>query len=467
MKVVIADPIVESALLFLKQQPNMEVIDSHKNKENLPGLLMEADALLVRSETKVTRELLAGAPKLKVVGRAGIGVDNIDVEAATERGIAVLNAPCGNTIATAELTCAHLLSSARPLPQASASMKEGKWDRKAFIGIELFKKTLGIIGLGRIGTEVASRAHAFGMTVIAYDPYLSDTRAKNLNIKKVTLGELFAESDFITVHVPLVDSTRNLLDEKAFAQMKKGVHILNCARGGIVHEEALINAIKNGIVASAGLDVYQEEPLPVTSELRKLPNVTLTPHLGASTKEAQESVGMEIVHELCNFLNGQEVKNAVNMPCVDMKTLQAIGPFIDLGQKMGSLLQQMSPSFSKKIRISYWGKLTQLDASPITRAIQRGYVMNIGGPQVNDINAPLKLKQLGIEVEVVNSNSDSEYTELVGVETVETNAASLQGTIIGKNPRIVSVHGYQIEIAPVGILLSIENKDCPGTIGKI
>ena len=292
MKILVADKISPTGVAYLQKQSGLEVIEAYgSTPEKILELSKDVSAIIVRSETKITPEVFAAAKELKVVGRAGVGVDNIDVEAATENGVIVMNTPTGNTIATAELTFTHMLCGARPIPQASAGMKAGNWDRKKFSGSELRNKTLAVIGLGRIGTEVAKRAKAFDMTVLAYDPFLSQSRAKSLDIEVVELEEAFRQADYITVHMPLTETTKYMIDEKAFSIMKDGVRLFNCARGGIIKESALVEAVKSGKVAAAGLDVFEEEPLAEDHELRKLDNVVLTPHLGASTKEAQESVG--------------------------------------------------------------------------------------------------------------------------------------------------------------------------------
>src|SRR5471030_2900997 len=364
MKILVADKISPKGVAFLRQQPGLEVIEAYgSSPEKILELVKDVHAIAVRSETKITAAVLAAAPLLKVVGRAGVGVDNVDVEAATERGVVVMKTPAGNTIATAELTFTHLLCGARPVPQAAASMKAGQWDRKTFSGIELFKKTLGIVGLGRIGTEVARRAQAFGMRVVAFDPYLAPSRAKAMQIESVTMDELLAQSDYITVHMPLTDDTHYMIDEAALAKCKKGVCLFNCARGGIIREAALIEALKSGHVAAAGLDVYEEEPLAADSELRKLPTVTLTPHLGASTAEAQDAVGIEIAHQIADVLSGGVISNAVNMPSLDAATLKVIRPYLDLGAKLGTLLQQISPEKVSALRITYCGKIVDLDAN--------------------------------------------------------------------------------------------------------
>lgn len=472
MKVLVADRISPKGVEFLRARAGFEVVEAYgSSPERVKELAADAAAIVVRSETQITADVIRAAPKLKVVGRAGVGVDNIDVEAATERGVVVMNTPSGNTIATAELTFTHMLCGARPVPQASASMRAGKWDRKSFSGIELHKKTLGIVGLGRIGSEVARRAQAFGMRVLAYDPYLAPSRAKAMQVECLELDALLAESDYITVHMPLTDATHYMIDEAAFAKTKRGVRIFNCARGGIIKESALIAAIKSGQVAAAGLDVFEDEPLPAESELRKLPQVTLTPHLGASTAEAQESVGVEIAEAVAEVLAGGVIRNAVNMPSIDAATLAVLRPYLDLGWKLGTLVQQMAPARIEKLRLTYWGRVVELDANSLTRSIMRGFLLRISGDEVNFVNAPVLLQRLGIQVEVIKSSLETDYTELVQVEAQADDGSlhSAAGTLIGKShtPRAVAVNGREIEAALHGILLLLENRDEPGIVGLV
>jgi D-3-phosphoglycerate dehydrogenase len=319
MKILICDPISPKGIALLQQRPEFKVtvLKQRLTEDDLLPLLPETVAMVVRSETKITRKVIEAAPNLKVVGRAGVGVDNVDVEAATQRGIVVMNTPSGNTISTAELTFSMLMAMARKIPQAHASMKSGHWNRKAFQGTELCNKTLGVLGMGRIGTEVAKRALAFGMRVIAFDPYLAPARAKSLQIELVELDELYAQSDFITVHMPLTDETRGMINTEALGKMKPGVRILNCARGGIVNETDLLSAIESGHVAGAALDVYEVEPLPEKFPLRDQPSVIMTPHLGASTEEAQENVGIEVAEAITDYLLHGAVRSAVNLPNLD------------------------------------------------------------------------------------------------------------------------------------------------------
>src|ERR1043166_1058623 len=334
MNVLICDPISPKGIEDFKKQPGMKVtvLDKRLAEAELIPLVGETEAMVVRSETKVTRNVIEAAKKLRVVGRAGVGVDNVDVEAATQRGIVVMNTPSGNTISTAELTFSMLMALARKIPQAHCSMKGGEWDRKSFQGVELYGKTLGILGMGRIGSEVARRAIAFGMQVLAYDPYLSLSRAKTLQVELVEhLENIYGRADFITVHMPLSDETKGMLNAEAFAKMKKGVRVLNCARGGIIDEPALYQAIKSGQVAGAALDVYEKEPLPKEFPLRDLPQVIMTPHLGASTLEAQENVGIEVAEAITDYLLHGAVRNAVNLPSLDAQTYVVVKPYLNLG----------------------------------------------------------------------------------------------------------------------------------------
>ena len=472
MKVLVADKISPKGVAWLKQQPGIDVVEAYGSAPaKILELVKDVHAIAVRSETKITAEVIAAAPLLKVVGRAGVGVDNVDVDAATERGVIVMNTPSGNTIATAELTFTHILCGARPVPQAAASMKAGQWDRKSFSGIELFRKTLGVVGLGRIGGEVAKRAQAFGMRVLAYDPYLAPSRAKAMQIEAVTLDELLTQSDYITVHMPLTDQTHYMIDEAAFAKCKKGLRIFNCARGGIIKESALVAALKSGQVAAAGLDVFEDEPLAADHELRKLPNVTLTPHLGASTAEAQDAVGIEIAEQIADVLNGGVIRNAVNMPTIDAEALRILGPYLDLGSKLGTLVQQISPEQVASLRITYWGKIVDLDVNAVTRSIMRGWLRRISGESVNYVNAPITLERLGVKADVIKSTGDADYNELMQVEAIAADGTirSALGTLIGKanSPRIVSLNGREVEVAATGKLLIIENKDEPGMIGYV
>lgn len=472
MKILVADRIAAAGVDYFKAQPGFEVVEAYGTPaDQLPALVADVHAIAVRSETKITAEVLAAAPLLQVVGRAGVGVDNIDVEAATQRGVIVMNTPDGNTIATAELTFAHLLACARPVPQASFTMREGKWDRKAFNGFELRGKALGICGLGRIGTEVSRRAQAFGMRVLAYDPFLSADRANALEVEPVSLDGLLAEADFITVHMPLTEATRNMIDAAALAKTRKGVRLVNVARGGIINENDLIDALRSGHVGAAGLDVFEKEPLPADHPLREFPNVILTPHLGASTQEAQESVGLEVAEAITLVLKGGVIRNAVNMPSVDARTLKVLRPYLTLAAKVGTILQQIGPEHVEKLRLSFWGRVTEVDVMPVARSFMRGWLKRVSGESANDVNAPHVLRRLGIQCEVVQSSTESDYTELVRAEAVGADGTigSVEATLLGKShrPRIVHLSGREVEANPEGYLLLIENEDVPGQIGVV
>jgi len=327
------------------------------------------------------------------------------------------------------------------------------------------------VGLGRIGSEVARRAQAFGMRVLAYDPYLAPSRAKTMQIESVSLDGLLGQADYITVHMPLTDDTHYMIDEAALAKCKKGVRIFNCARGGIIKESALVAALRSGQVAAAGLDVYEEEPLAATSELRTLPNVTLTPHLGASTAEAQDAVGIEVAEQIADVLAGGVIRNAVNMPTLDAATLAVLKPYLDLGSKLGTLVQQIAPVAVADLKITYWGRIVDMDADAITRSILRGWLRRISGDSVNFVNAPFVLERLGVRSEVVKSTAEADYTELIQVEATGTDGVmrSAAGTLIGKSntPRIVAINGRAVEVAATGKLLIIENSDEPGMIGYV
>ena len=472
MKILVADKISPKGVAYLRQQPGFEVIEAYgSTPAQVLELVKDVHAIAVRSETKISREVFAAAPLLKVVGRAGVGVDNVDVDAATERGVVVMNTPGGNTISTAELTFTHILCCARPIAQGAASMKAGSWDRKTLSGVELLRKNIGIIGLGRIGSEVAKRAQAFGMKVLAYDPYLTPARAAAMQVESVSLDALLTGSDYITVHMPLTDETNNMIDEAALAKCKKGVRIVNCARGGIVNEKALVAALKSGQVGAAGLDVFETEPLPKDSELRSAPNIVLTPHIAASTSEAQETVGIEIAEQIADVLLHGAVRNAVNLPSMDAAAAKVVAPYLDLAAKLGTLVQQIAPKQIAKLRVVYQGKVADLDVNAITRALQCGFLRRISGDGVNAVNAPTFIQRLGVQFEVVKSSDAGDYTDLIEIEATAGDGSvhSARGTLIGKAnaPRIVGINGREVEVAAEGSLLVLENADKPGMVGAV
>lgn len=472
MNVIVCDPISPKGIALLQQRPELKVtvLKQRLSEAELLPLVADAAALVVRSETKITRKVIEAASKLRVVGRAGVGVDNVDVEAATQRGIVVMNTPSGNTISTAELTFSMLMALARKIPQAHASMKAGEWNRKAFQGTELNNKTIGILGMGRIGGEVAKRAAAFGMRVLAYDPYLALSRAKALQVELVELDQIYAQSDFITVHMPMSDETKGMVNAAAFAKMKKGVRVLNCARGGIVNEADLYEALKSGQVAGAALDVYEVEPPPAQFPLRDLPQVVMTPHLGASTEEAQENVGIEVAEAITDYLLNGAVRNAVNLPNLDAQTYAMVKPYLTLGEKLGRLLAQLAPKRNDRLVVTYGGKATQVPSDPITRSVLKGFLELAGGKEVNQVNVRTLATALGLLVEEIKSNEETDFNEWLHVAVVSGEERhSAGGTIFGARnlPRIVRLSGQPVEIVPEGVLLLLRNKDRPGIVGYL
>lgn len=471
MKVLVADQISPKGVALLKQK-GFETVEAYgSTPEKIKELIKDADAVIVRSETKITADVLDAADKLKAVGRAGVGVDNIDIPAASEKGVIVMNTPTGNTIATAELTFTHILCGTRPIAQANASIHGGVWNRKAFNGTELKGKTLAVLGMGRIGAEVAKRAKAFDMKVVAYDPFLTEARAKTLGVEMVALQDAFKMADYITVHMPLTEATKYMIDEKAFEMMKQGVRVFNCARGGIIKESALIEALKSGKVAAAGLDVYEKEPLTKDSPLLGFPNLVLTPHLGASTKEATECCGIEVAEVIAEALSGGAIRNSINKPSVDAESMKQISPYVELCEKLGTFIQQISAERIEKLVIRYYGKLANLDNKLLTLAVQKGYLSKIA-ERANDLNAPSKMKHLGIQVESVNSSADSDYAELVEVEACceKGTCNTVAGTIMGKKsrPKIVRIGPNNVEVnAAAKCAILLKNVDKPGMVGVI
>ncbi len=473
MNVLICDPISNKGIDYFRQQPQLKVtvLEKRLAEAELLPLVADSDALVVRSETKITRKVMEAASRLKVVGRAGVGVDNIDVESATARGIVVMNTPAGNTISTAELTFSMLMALARRIPQANASMKAGEWNRKAYSGTELYNKTLGILGMGRIGGEVARRAVAFGMKVLAYDPYLTPSRATALQVELVTeLDQLYPQVDFLTVHMPMTDETKGLINAAAFAKMKKGVRVLNCARGGIIHEPDLLAALNTGQVAGAALDVYETEPLPKDSPLRAPPNLIMTPHLGASTDEAQENVGIEVAEAITDYLLHGAVRNAVNLPNLDAKTYAQVKPYLLLGEKIGRLLAQLAPKQVERIFITYGGKAREITTDPVTRSILRGFLELSAGQDINYVNVRTAAASRGILVEEKKSDEPVTFNEWLHVAVFSGGQkVSAGGTFFGAptNPRIVRLFSRPVEIIPSGIVFLMNNKDRPGMVGHI
>jgi D-3-phosphoglycerate dehydrogenase / 2-oxoglutarate reductase len=469
-KILIADSISQRGIDELSREGALDItIKPGLSETDLIEIIPEFSAIVVRSHTKVTADVLNAGGKLRVVGRAGVGVDNVDVEAATQRGVLVLNAPGGNTVSTAEHAFSLLLSVARKIPQADATLRAGKWDRKNLEGVELYNKTLGVIGMGRIGSELSRRAIAFGMRVIAYDPYLSATRARSLQVELVDeLDDLLATSDFISLHTPLTPETRHILDAGRLQRTKRGVRIINCARGGLIDETALANALRDRHVAAAALDVFEIEPLPNDSPLRSTPNLILTPHLGASTAEAQESVGIEIAQSIRAALLEGTIRNAVNMPNLDARTLAIIGPHLRFGEKLGRFLSQIAPKRVDTLNINYSGKVNEVDTTAITRSVLKGFLQIAGGSDVNEVNAPAFAKSLGLKVTESRLSAPGDYSDLLELSaTAEGRMVSVGGAFFGATPRIVSVNSRPVEARPHGVVLVLENTDRPGMVGRI
>jgi D-3-phosphoglycerate dehydrogenase len=469
-KVLVADQISQRGVDELCRDGALNVsVQTKLSEAKLIELIPEFSALIVRSETKVTANVLKAAAKLRVVGRAGVGVDNVDVEAATRRGVVVLNAPGGNTVSTAEHAFSLLLSVARKIPQADASVRGGNWKRKDFEGVELYNKTLGVIGMGRIGSELSRRAIAFGMRVVAYDPYLSATRARSLQVELTEeLDDLLAAADFISLHTPLTAETRHILDAARLRKAKPGVRIINCARGGLIDEAALSQALQDRHVAAAALDVFEIEPLPNESPLRAAPNLVLTPHLGASTAEAQESVGIEIAESIRAALLEGTIRNAVNVPNLDAKTLSIIGPHLRFGEKLGKFLSQVAPRRVEQLNINYSGKVNEVDTTAITRAILKGFLQAAGGTDVNEVNAPAFAESLGLKINETRLSAVGDYSDLLELSAIaEGKTVSVGGAFFGATPRIVSVNSRPVEARPHGVVLVLENTDRPGIVGRI
>ena len=470
LKVLIADSISQRGTDELSRDAELDVvIKTGLTEQELIGVIPPFSALIVRSQTRVTAGILDAGAKLRVVGRAGVGVDNVDVEAATRRGVVVLNAPGGNTISTAEHAFSLLLAVARKIPQADANVRSKKWDKKHFEGVELYNKILGVIGMGRIGSELSRRAIAFGMRVVVYDPYLSVTRARSLQVELLDeLDDLLTSADFISLHTPLTAETRHILNAERLRKTRRGVRIINCARGGLIDEAALVEALQDGHVAGAALDVFEVEPLPSDSSLRSAPNIVLTPHLGASTVEAQESVGIEIAQSIRAALLEGTIRNAVNMPNLDAKTLAIIGPHLRFGEKLGRFLSQIAPKRADSLNINYSGKVNEADTTAITRAVLKGFLQIAGGKEINEVNAPAFAETLGLKVTESRLSAPGDYTDMLEISAVaEGKTVSVGGAFFGATPRIVSINSRPVEARPHGVLLVLENTDRPGMVGRI
>ena len=468
-RILVADNLSPRGIEVLKKE---KAIKCYAWADFSPGELRasigEYDGIIVRSKTKLTADIINASERLRVIGRAGIGVDNVDVQAATRRGIVVMNTPRENAVAAAEHTIAMMLAISRKIPQAMASTKSGRWERSKFMGVELYGKTLGIIGVGNIGSLVAERAQGLKMNVIAYDPYIPADAAAQKGIPLVTLDDLLRQSDFISIHTPLTDETRNLLDAEAFERMKEGVMIINCARGGIVNEGALLNGLKSGSVRGAALDVFENEPA-VDSPFFELDNVVCTPHIGASTNEAQENVAVAIADQIVDFLINKRIRNAVNIPIVSPDVLPVVKPYLDLGEKMGSFLTQIADFAIEELSIEYKGGVAEYNVSPITVSVLRGLLTPYMGEVVNFVNASIIAKDRGIRVRESKFTTAEDFASMVAITAMGRGERNyIAGALFGaKDFRIVQINDFRIEAVPKGNMLLIQNWDRPCVIGNI
>ena len=471
-RVLITDPIAQKGIEILEREPDIEVTNEPDiTYERLLEIVGDYDCIITRSRTPVTKELLERAKKLKVIGRAGVGVDNIDLDEATRRGILVVNTPGANTIGATELTMMHMLTILRNGHEAHRSVTQHKWERKRFMGTELYGKTLGIIGLGNIGSQVAIRAKAFGMKVLAYDPYIPREKAEKLGVKLVDdLHEMLKEIDILTIHAPLTHETRNMISEREFEIMKEGVYIVNCARGGIVNEEALIKYLEKGKIRGVALDVYSKEPPPpeFVDRISKFQNVSLSPHIGANTYESQENVAVIVAQQVIKALKGQTVEYVVNAPFPDLSVLTLIKPHLDLAEKMGRFIVQWAEEGIREVHVEVRGDISD-HFHPISAAVLKGILEEVVDFPVNIINATYVARDRGIKVEELSSEETPDFKHYIKV-VVKGNGVErvVAGTVLeGQIPRIVQIDRYRVDVEPEGILLVLENKDVPGVIGKI
>lgn len=468
MKILVCDPIAEDGIAIFKNAGADVDIRTGLKPEELKKAVNGYDALVVRSETKITREILDAATHLQVVGRAGVGVDNIDVAAATEKGVVVVNAPTGNTISAAEHAIALMMALARRIPEANASLRSGKWERGKFLGMEVRDKTLGIIGLGQVGSEVARRARGLEMRVIAFDPFVPEERARMLGVDLASMDDLLAQSDFITVHTTLTEGTKKLIGAEEIARTKPTVRFINTARGGIIDEDALVEAIKSGRIAGAAIDVFEKEPV-TDHPLFALDGVVVTPHLGASTAEAQERVAVDVAHQIVAVLNGEPARWALNAPMIDPETYAALGPYVPVAQKVGSLAVQLHKGQMNTVEIDYAGDIAHGDVTPLRAAVISGLLAQISVEHVNVVNVDLVAERRGMQVKQVHSPGHEIYSNLITVRLRGSEGqTAVSGTIAPDGPHIVSIDDTWVDVPPSeGYLLLCENKDRPGMVGAV
>ncbi len=468
-RVLIADGIADEGLKILTSSNIQVDVRKKTSPEELASLIPEYDGLIVRSASKVTKDIIEKAKNLKIIGRAGIGVDNVDVSAATKRGIVVMNTPGGNSITTAEHTLAMIMAMARRIPQATASLKADKWEKSKFEGVELYNKFLGIIWFGNIVSILADRALGLKMQVLVYDPFISEEKAINLGVKKVnTLDEIYANADIITVHTPKTKETTGLINKAAFEKMKKGVMVVNCARGGIINEADLLEALQSGKVASAALDVFEVEP-PVGNPLLKLDNVIATPHLGASTHEAQVNVSVDIAKQFVDYFTRGAIKNAVNFPTITSEMYAYLEPYIKLAEKLGKFMGQLHRDHIEEINIEYGGDIIDLNTQPLTLACVKGVLQHIYGDDVNYINASIVAKENGINIIESKTAQPIDFTNLITVKVKSKDGLNkVSGAVFGKkHMRLTMIDNFYIEAIPEGHILVLRNIDKPGVIGRL
>ncbi|WP_370272628.1 phosphoglycerate dehydrogenase [Pseudooceanicola nitratireducens] len=468
-KVLVSDKLSETAVqIFRDRGIDVDFMpELGKDKDKLAEIIGNYDGLAIRSATKVTPSLLEKADRLKVVGRAGIGTDNVDKDAASKKGVIVMNTPFGNMITTAEHAIAMMFAVARQLPEASASTHAGKWEKSKFMGVELTGKTLGVIGAGNIGGIVCDRARGLKMKVIAYDPFLSEEKAEKMGVEKVELEELLPRADFITLHVPLTDQTRNILSRENLEKTKKGVRVINCARGGLVDEEALADLLKSGHVAGAGFDVFSEEPAK-ENPLFNLPNVVCTPHLGASTTEAQENVALQVAEQMSNYLIDGAVENALNMPSMTAEEAKVMGPWVALSSHLGAFIGQMTDEPVKAINILYDGVVAEMNLAALNCSVIAG-IMKKSNPDVNLVSAPVVAKERGIQISTTNQDKSGAFEGYIKVTVVtEKRERSVAGTVFSDGkPRFIQIKGINVDAEVGPHMLYTTNEDVPGIIGTL
>lgn len=465
--ILIADPIAGEGIEYLRRYGEIEVL-AGQGREKLIERLPAADGLLVRSETRVTAEMIGFAERLRVIGRAGAGVDNIDIEAATRRGIVVVNAPGGNTVAAAEHALALMMSVARRIPQADAALKQGRWERSKFIGVELRGKTLGLVGLGRVGTEVARGALGMEMRVVAYDPYVPEERMRRLGLEPCDLERLLRESDFVSVHVPLTDQTRGVLNAERLALMRPTAYLINAARGGLVDEAALLEALDGGRLAGAGLDVFVHEP-PIDNPLAAHPKVVATPHLGASTIEAQSQVAVQVAEQVIAVLQGRPAQFAVNAPLFPVEMGGEVEPYLELAHVLGNVCRQLADGHFRSVEVEYHGEIAEAETAALTAAAVRGILAPVSDDPVTLVNAHLVARSRGLEIVEKKSTGRDNHTNLV-IVAIETDQGrtSVGGTVMDRQPHLVRVDEYWVDVVPSeGYMLVTQHEDRPGIIGKV